>query len=421
MTSTATPLKKILNFVWHNKFSDFYRKKYQNVGLNSREVLNPKNFSELPFLTREELELTLPDERLFIKPEDVRFIAYTSGTTSGRPLITYFSEVKNYYFDPSLGLNVKKLLVIHPPINKYFAHTFVQQCRQSKNKTSPIFGDLENLANSAVLAKSIKADTIYSTPTIAWKFAEILKEYYDPQNIKLLALGSETLTGSRRENLKKAYSQAQLANLYGSSEVGQYFLYPCKKIIESGENRFHILEPAVLKTELVEGELVITYVNNKALPLIRYRTGDYFEIAGSCRCGLRGPVLQWAGRRDVERVRIAGLDIKASDAESVFSPISHLTGGEYQLHFYELPGNLWGIKIVIEILGGPESQKFISEDSRRTAIINHLLENWWLTPQTVLREAISRGFLAMPEVKFVNEFSLSGGKTKRLVVHFHKT
>lgn len=411
--------EELLSFIWHNQFSDFYKKKYQFAGFDEKDVLNPKNFEKLPFLTRQELESVPSDERLFVDPQEIQFVAYTSGTTSGNPLITYFSKVDNYYFDPTLGLKVKRLLITYPPLNKNFSHTFIQQCAESKNKSFPIFADYQNLANSAVIAKKVEADAIYATPTIALMLVEFLNKYYDPKKINLLALSSETLTLTRRQQLKTAYPNAKIANLYASSEIGQFILYPCPKIIAEEKDQFHILQPPVIKAEIIEGELIITYTNNKAMPLIRYRTGDYFEIAkNNCGCGIKGLVLSWSGRKDIDKIRVGGVEIKINDVEKVFSPISHLTDDKYQLHFYENRDNFnVKIKMIIEIIEQETVSKILPSESVKEAIINHLMNNWHLSSTAKLKDAVARGLFLMPEIKFVKEFFKSD-KTRRIISHF---
>lgn len=420
MNKNIENTEELLSFVWNNRFSDFYRKKYQAAGLSERDVLNPKNFNKLPFLTRRELESVSPDERCFVNPKEIQFVAYTSGTTSGNPLITYFSKVDNYYFDPTLGLGIGRLLITYPPLNKNFGPTFIQQCVQSKNKPFPIFADYQNLANSAVIAAKVKADAIYATPTIALALAEFLRKYYDLKKIKLLALSSETLTLVKRGMLENFYPNAKIANLYASSEIGQFVLYPCRKIINKKKNHFHILQPPVIKTELINNELVITYANNKALPLIRYKTGDYFEIVGNnCGCGIKGPVLKWAGRKEVDKIRIGGVEIKIDDVEKVFSLISHLTGDKYQLHFYEnrdKPGVK--IKMVVEIIEQETVLKILPAETIKETIINHLMNNWHLSSAAKLKDAVARGLFLMPEIKFVKEFSFKSDKTRRIISHF---
>jgi len=413
-------IKKLLFFIWHNQFSDFYRKKYEAAGLKEKDILNPGNFDKLPFLTRQELESVPPDERLFANPKEIQFIAYTSGTTTQKPLITYFSKVDDYYFDPTLGLGVKRLLIVYPPLNKNFSHTFVQQCVQSKNKSFPVFADYQNLANSAVIASKIKVDAIYATPTIALLLADFLKEYYDTKEIKLLVLSSETLTSARRQQLEILYPNAKIANLYASSEIGQFILYPCQKIIAEKKDWFHVLQPPVIKAEIIDGELVITYANNKAIPLIRYKTGDYFEIVkNNCGCGIKGQVLSWSGRKDIDKIRVAGVEIKINDVEKVFNQLNHIIGDQYQIHFYENREKP-AIKIIIEVKEEGISAKFLPLESIKTAAVNHLINNWRLSSTANLKEAINKGLFLIPEIKFVKEFSYKSDKTRRLISHLNE-
>ncbi|MDO8664029.1 MAG: hypothetical protein Q7K44_00535 [Candidatus Liptonbacteria bacterium] len=416
-------IKELLSFVWNNPHSDFYAKKYKLAGLTGEQVLDAENFSKLPLLTRTELESTPPDERLFVRSDEVEFVAYTSGTTSGNPMVIYFSSVENRYFDPTLGTEARRILIVHPPLSRSFGHTFVQQCRQAKNKSIPIFADYQNLANSAVIAAKVKADAICAIPTIAFDFAKYLEKYYDLNSIKLLIVSSETLTSAKREILQEKFPRASIANVYGSAEVGQFFLYPCKRIMEEKTDKFHVLHPTILTAELVDGELVITYADNKAMPLIRYRTGDYFEIAEEgCPCGLPGPVLRWSGRENVDKLRIGGVEIKIANVEETFKPILHLTGDKYQLHFYEIKEDSgFKIKTVIEILreNKPDNTLF-SEDDISSAVTRHLLNNWVLAPQMTLGKAVEQNSFTMPEIKFVDEFSLKSSKMRRLVPHFNE-
>lgn len=416
-----TELQNLLKFVWDSPYSDFYRKKYESAGFGSQSILKPENFKNIPYLTRQELETTPALKRLFINREDVQFIAYTSGTSSQNPLITYFSEVENYFFDPALAIGVKKLLITYPPLNKNFGHTFIQQCRQSPTKPLPIFADFQNLANSAIIAAKTEIDAIYATPTIAAMLAEFLQKYYDIAKIKLLALSSETLTPARREQLKNLYPEAKIANLYASSEIGQFVLYPCPEIINSGKDLFHVLTPPVLEAEIIGGEMVITYGANKAMPLIRYRTGDFFEIEKEkCACG-KSPVLKWSGRKDVDKIRAGGAEIKTEDVETAFQKINYITGDKYQIHFYEIEDNGKNkIKAVVEIAKTEEEKRIIgSLENAKSTVISHLLNNWQIGAG-LLKDAVEKGFFCLPEVNFKDRLSLKSLKTRRIISHLNE-
>lgn len=411
-------LRDILAFVCDNPHSSFYADKYFKAGFARDRVLDPGSFDTLPFLTKAELEAMPADQRLFIDPKDVYFTAYTSGTTAQKPLVMFFGAVERYFYEPSLGCDISRPLITYAPLNKNFGHTFIQQCRQATRAVTPIFADFQNLSNSAVIARETRADAIYATPTIAALLAEHIAKHYDPANIKLLVLGSETLTPARRESLCMQYPNAKIANVYASSEIGQFILYPCVRMIEEGRDAFHVLHDAVAAAELIDGELVVTYGLNKAFPLVRYRTGDRFmEDSTGCACGIQGPVLVWAGRHGVDRIRASGAEITVNGVERAFSAVRHLIGDRYQLHFYSQPSNgRESVRIVIEVI----DSDFLGDRNRATIaeeVVRTIPDALRFSRTATLRDAIAKGLFSVPEVVFVKEFSCPGVKMKRLVSH----
>ncbi len=398
-------IKKIFEFVTNNANSYFYKKKYSGFG-----KLEESNFNELPFLTREELQSIPVRSRIFVPAGEIDFVAYSSGTTSNKPLITYYSNIENYRFNPSLGLGVKKIFFIFPPINRHFSHTLVQQCLESGSGAYPIFGDFVNLSNSAVIAKECEIDSIYSTPTLAFLFHEQLTKYYDVGRIKLVGLCGEALSDARRAQLQEIYPNAKIVNLYAASEIGQFILYPCSELIDKNLELFHPQEP-LLAAELIDGgELVLTYAANKAMPLIRYRTGDMFEAADP-QCGCGKETLRWLGRVNSDIIRIAGLEFKVSDLEEALRPISDLVGDSYQLHFYQ---NKSGDSIVTDLI---IELAMLQNEVIESRVLDRVINYWRLSSSATLNDAIGRGLISKPVVRFVEEFSMKTEKRRKLINH----
>src|SRR3989344_3913435 len=159
----------LLRLVSATACSSFYQKKFSGAGLETQN-LDGTPITRVPFLTRAELVDTPVRERLYVPREDIRFLAFTSGTSAKKPLITLFADIEDYHFEPSLSLPVARPLIIYPPLNKMFGHTFMQQCRQADRPVVPVFGDYQNLNNSAFLAGELGCDSVYATPTIASLF-----------------------------------------------------------------------------------------------------------------------------------------------------------------------------------------------------------------------------------------------------------
>ena len=404
-------LVELIEHVRNNPHSRFYAAKYAGLPFDE------ENFFNLPYLTREELVATPVMERLYVSQREVRFVAFTSGTSARVPLITPFSDVENYFFEPSLGLSVARPLIIYPPLNKNFGHTFIEQCREARAPVSPVFADYQNLRNSAVLARMLGCDSLYATPTIALLFAEHARACNIEQSFKLLALSSETLSRARREELCVAYPNARVANLYASSEIGQFALVPCPRMIERGENHFHIIADALAAVELYEGELVVSYGLNRACPLLRYRTGDHFEeVEGGCPCGLPGPVLAWSHRAEVDRVRLNGVEFDVESADRAMGSLRELVRPHYQVHFREGKS---GMQIEVEV-----EEPRLAAHKERAALGERLARElalaWRISSGASVKDALARGLFSSLSMNFVSTLSAQGLKTKRFVNHTHE-
>lgn len=398
-------LQQCIDEVMTASSSSFYRDKYKHCFKNY-------TLEDIPFLTRDELVTVDPLDRLYVSQREVRFIGYTSGTTTGQPLISYFADVENYYFQPALGTPATKLLIVYPPLNKNFSASFVQQCRQAEKPVTPIFADFQNLANSAYIAARTKCDALYATPTIALQMADYLDTYYTTDVITLVAVSSELLTDAKRAELKRRYPNAVIANLYASSEIGQFLLYPCSHMLNHDEPKFHFLKDAVTALELIDGELVVSCDQNKAFPLLRYRTGDMFAVdEASCQCGIAEPVLKLMGRDGVDSVRVHGFEVKAGDVDAFFAAIPQ-TLDDYQLHFY--PGKKQNsFSLVIEVV--PE--KTIDEPFFTSLIEDQFMCLFFFAHKKTAADVLESGLLEQCECRAVSAVSQQGAKRRVLVSH----
>jgi len=401
-------LESLLVAVGESPFSSFYKDKFAAAGI----VATIDNFSNLPTLSRRELTDTPVAQRTYVAPGDVRFVAFTSGTSSKVPLITPFSDVENYFFEPSLGLPVSRPLIIYPPLNKNFGASFIQQCRQARAAVSPMFADFQNLANSAIVAKEMACDSMYATPTIASLFAEHARAAGIEHNFKLLALSSETLTQARRDELRRAYPNATIANLYASSEIGQFAMVPCEEMLKRGVNEFHVIADALAAVEIIDGELVVSYGLNKAMPLVRYRTGDFFEEADACPCGRPGPTLRWS-HRDSDRVRLNGIEFIVDEADRVMGELPHMPTPHYQVHFDQGEGS--AIAMRVEIVDTNLQGKEASDMAE--SIARDLPARWNISSSATLQTALERGLISSVRVSIVPTLSEQGAKAKRFINH----
>ena len=122
------------------------------------------------------------------------------------------------------------------------------------------------------------------------------------QNLSYIELTGEILLEGTRQKLKEVF-KCEIANQYGCHEANS-IAYECP------HNKLHCMEDNIY-VEIVdnegkevrdgkEGNIVITTLNNHAMPFIRYKIGDRGVIDHNhevCKCGNKSPVLKLSSGR----------------------------------------------------------------------------------------------------------------------------
>ena len=102
---------------------------------------------------------------------------------------------------------------------------------------------------------------------------------------RAIITASETLLEHQRAAIERAFG-TKVYNWYGQTEL------TCN-IVECREGRLHTRPDYGVLEVLSDGTMVATGLNNMAMPLIRYRTGDRARLGeGCCSCGCRFPLVE---------------------------------------------------------------------------------------------------------------------------------
>jgi len=138
---------------------------------------------------------------------------------------------------------------------------------------------------------------IYGYTSAIFEFINFIKNRnlrFKGDFIKAIIVTSEVLVNEQRE-IMESYLNVPVVNEYGCSEVGII-------AAECPHNRLHISAENII-VEIIKngapakpgepGEVVITGLNNFAMPLIRYKMGDVAILSDkSCSCGRNLPLLE---------------------------------------------------------------------------------------------------------------------------------
>ena len=417
---TFLKFKKLLNFVFENKHSIFYRLKYKRTNFNPDKDFNSINdVKKIPLLNKEELDREDPFKLLFIPEEEIEVVSPTSGTTTGNPFVAFFS--KNILGPPKIAkVSYKKTLILMNPFRAPLLNLAYKQI-----KNVPLVGDIHNLPTSCQLASKLGIDHVYTTPTLAIMLKKYLVNYPDFQkNFRYLSIGGEIISREKRKLLRKLYPDKEILIEYGMSEVGGVPAAQCSALAQREEVLFHtrtddcyfeIINPATEEEVSfgAQGELVLTNFQSLAIPLIRYKTGDMASFReNDCTCGKLGPLLTIHGRINYDTVRVGGFELRRQMLEKPLSNLSSFLEDEFEVHIYEtLVENKPRIKIILNL---SLKEGFKESPGLKQKIENELLENWQLSSRLNLRKAVEVGMFEPLQIN-LSKFPRSI-KTKQLLI-----
>jgi phenylacetate-CoA ligase len=271
----------------------------------------------------------------------------------------------------------------------------------------PISGG--NTARQILILEDFGSDILTCTPSYTLYLAEeIEKKGVDKKKLKLRygVFGAEPWSEAMRKEIEKRLPIKAL-NIYGLSEIiGPGVANECleQNGLHIYDDHFYpeIIDPMSGKPALPgqKGELVITTLTKKGIPLIRYRTRDLTcFLSGECRCGRTHPRIDRIMGRSDDMLIIRGINVFPSQIEEVLIKIEDASP-HYQL-IVEREHNLDTLTVMVEV-----SQKVFSDEIKG-------LER----SEKKIRDEIENVLGISVRVKLVEPLTVerSEGKAKRIV------
>ena len=173
-----------------------------------------------------------------------------------------------------------------------------------------------------------------------------------------------------REKLETEWG-AKVYDTYGINEAQMYTAGECTE-----QNGLHLPEDWLI-AEVIDkegnilpagqkGELVISNIIGKSMPLLRFRTGDLVELDDTpCACGRHTARIRAISGRSDDMVLYKGVNILPSAIESVIRKIREV-GDEFQTVF---EGEIGHDSIIIQVepRDGDDSQENVTRIQRKVA------------------------------------------------------
>jgi phenylacetate-CoA ligase len=298
-------LRKLVKYAYENVA--YYRRKFDEIGVNPLEIKNSEDIIKLPFLDKKDIrhnfkELTASG---FLVKERVKL--YTSGST-GQQLFFYttkhqhnslaFAERQRGY--TAIGIELGDKCAHLGIANQQRSGPIIWQGFIDTLKRDKLF-DVHDMIDDKMdnFAKSLsqyQPKLLRGFPSIVYELARFIrnnKQYrIKPEGI---VTGGEQLFEYQRNYFREVFG-CDTYDFYGAEEQHTiafecpahdgYHLVAENVIVEVIDDNGKLVSPGE------EGEIAITNLQNYAMPMIRYRIGDIGALTDKlCPCGRGLPLL----------------------------------------------------------------------------------------------------------------------------------
>ena len=310
-------LKRLLRHAYEN--ISFYRKKFDDIGVDLKDLHHPEYFHHIPLLTKKEINENR-EGMISTRLNGNRLIPNSTSGSTGEALHFYLdfrstvfrraSVIRNQeWLGNRLGdksariwgapMDLKKAAAARGRLHSWVNNIMYLSSYELSDQNLEIY---ERKLNK------FKPKLLISYPGPLAVFSEyLIKKNKKIKSIKSIISSAETLFPWQRDLIEKAFS-CPVYNRYGCREFGD-IAHECPKreglhinfdrvIVEILDEKFKPVR------EGGNGELVITDLDNYGMPFIRYRTGDIGSFKNElCSCGRSFPLLDQVEGRTLDVIR----------------------------------------------------------------------------------------------------------------------
>ncbi len=289
-----SPLEEAVNYAREHSTYDGTRPGF----FNGKGEKGYTDFQEIPFITAEDLQES-PESFLCVSPKEIaRIITLRSSGTSGKPKRLFFTaedlERTADFFSYGIRSLVRpgdRVAVFMAGETHYSVGGLLKEGLSHLPAAVDVFGFIQDYDLAAKQASG--ADTLIGTPVQMLRLADRAPEL-SPRTVLLSA---DYTADSLMRRIELRWN-CRVFTHWGMSETGYGGGVQCE-----ARKAYHLRDEDLL-LEIVDpetgrpaepgnyGEIVITTLRRRGMPLIRYRTGDLGRMETTpCPCGCLKPRL----------------------------------------------------------------------------------------------------------------------------------
>ena len=319
--------------------SAFYREKL--VGYEASVLAD---IAQLPLTEKDELRATRTPENpigshLCVTRDEIVRIYSTSGTTGTPSYVPLTAgDLENWVTGSARSYAASGITAGQRIVSTYNAGPFVAGAALASFDRIGLSHIPVGTGNTERLVKAIEAlepEVVVLTPS----YAAYLVENFDLRgsSVERVLVAGEPGGGEPafRAKLEEGWG-ARVTEAMGIGDIGASLWGECEE-----QDGMHLGARGFVHAELIDaetgealpledgasGELVLTHLQHRAAPLLRFRTRDHVEIrATPCPCGRTGPRVRCIGRTD-DMLIVRGVNVFPSAVREVVSAFAPRVSG----------------------------------------------------------------------------------------------
>ena len=410
----ALQLKRLQATVRHCMNSPFYKKRFEEIGLQPEDIKTLDDIRKIPFTTKADLRDTYPFGMASVPLRECTRLHSSSGTT-GTPTVILHTKKDLEEWANQVARNLWMVGLrpddVFQNSSGYGMFTgglgFQYGAERMGMLTIPAAAG--NSLRQIKFMTDFGTTALHAVPSYVTRLYEVMQSAgVDPRKdtkLKVLAIGAEPHSEEQRRRIEdmmgvKAY------NSFGMSEMcGPGVGFECTE-----QNGLHFWEDyyivEIVDPETLEpvadgeiGELVLTTLCREAMPLLRYRTRDLTRVLGrTCPCGRNHVRIDRMRGRSDDMMVLRGVNIFPIQIEKILMTFPELASN----YLITLTTDADNDNMTVEV----ELEELFTDDFRRLQELTNRI-------QRALKDEI----LLTPHVKLLPKGTLpvSEGKAVRVV------
>ena len=389
--------------------NEFYRKKFDELGITLDDIRTLADVRKLPFTTKQDLRDTYPFGMACVPLRDCVRLHSSSGTT-GNPTVILHTQKD---LDEWANQVARNLWMVGLRPDDVFQNSsgygmftgglgFQYGAERLGMLTVPAAAG--NSLRQIKFIKDFGTTVVHAIPSYASRIYDVMREQgIDPRKdtkLRVLCIGAEPHSEEQRRRIEEHFG-VKAYNSYGISEMmgpGVAFECPEQNGNHIWEDYFivEIIDPVTLQPAKPGefGELVITTINREAMPLLRYRTRDLTRLLpGECPCGRTHARIDRLRGRSDDMIILKGVNIFPIQIEKILMNFKELsTDFLITLETIEPQGDFMTVEV--EVKEFTDDYQHIQSLTRE--ITRQLKDEILITPKVKL---VPKGTLAVSDEK----------------------